>query len=117
MAFAYIICQLDYNLVVQVLALDTLTTATLIYYLANMPMIDRTNNFVQVFNEACILLSIWLMFLFTDYVPDPQLRLDFGEKLKWFLIANVAINVILLFGGLIAQVISSCKNSYRRKQA
>ena len=93
---------MDYNVVVQVLALDALSTATLIYYLANMPMVDRSNNFVQVFNEACILCAIWLMLLFTDYIPDPQLRLDFGEKLKWFLICIVAVNVILLFWSLIA---------------
>ena len=37
-------------------------------------MVDRTNNLIQIFNEAVILLCIWSMYLFTDYVGDPNLR-------------------------------------------
>ena len=71
LAFAFVICQIFSTIVVQVMALDALSTAMLVYYLANRPMKDRTNNFIQIFNELVILVSIEMMFLFTDYVGDP----------------------------------------------
>ena len=103
---------MDYTLVTQVLPLDALSTAMICYYLANMPMIDRTNNFIQVFNEVVILIAIWSMFLFTDYVADPSTRLLFGEGFKFTIIFNVIVNLAILVYTVVSQIIQSIKKCH-----
>ena len=87
------------------------------YYLANKPMNDKANNFIQVFNEIVILLATWYMFLFTEYVSDPVIRYDFGEWFKYLLIFNVGINVCVLIWTLLAQIAFKIKICYLKRQA
>ena len=55
--FAFTIVCVRITLPLQVLAVDFLSTCLLAYFLSVRPMRDRTNNFVQVFNEACVLAA------------------------------------------------------------
>lgn len=45
------------------------------YYWRVKPMFDGLNNFVQVFNELCILVIFCFSFAFTEGVPDPVQRM------------------------------------------
>lgn len=56
--FAYIVTQVFHTIVFQVFLLDFLTTSLLVYYLQVRPMVDRVNNFIQIFNELVVLLAV-----------------------------------------------------------
>lgn len=117
LAFAYTICHLDYTISVQVLALDALSTAMLAYYITNAPMVDGVNNFIQAFNEVVILIAIWCMFLFTDYIVDPVKRYEFGNWYKYLLTLNVLVNVVILIWNILALLVSKLRLAYVRRQA
>ena len=55
--YAYIIVYLRSNIVLQVMALDVLSTTFLCYLITQMPMEDVTNNLVQIFNEIVLLIG------------------------------------------------------------
>ena len=71
LAFAAIIAYLGFSIVLQVLLADILSTGLLIFYIVVRPMYDKVNNAIQIINEAVVLVCVWLMFLFTEYVGDP----------------------------------------------
>jgi len=43
-----------------------------------MPMESKRYNFVAIFNECMLLIFFYLLMLFTEYVPEPEMRFDFG---------------------------------------
>ena len=103
--FAYTICHMDRDITVQIMILDFLSTFLLGYYLCCKPMVDGVNNFIQPFNECIILLCQWYLFLFTDYVPDPKLRHEFGQGFIYLIGTNFGVNGIILLYTLISSSI------------
>ena len=59
-------------------------------------MESRLHNVIQLFNEILVLLCVWLMFLFTDYVPDPVTRYDLAWKLIYLVAFAIGVNLLLL---------------------
>ena len=51
---------------------------------------------MEYFNEACILLSMYHYFLFTDFVADPAMRYTMGEALLYITLFNILVNVLNL---------------------
>lgn len=80
-------------------------------------MTDIVNNFIQIFNEAVVLTSQWLMFLFTDYVDSPETRYTFGWYFLYFLAADVALNVLVLLYILSSKVWTAGRRFHLRKKA
>lgn len=60
------------------------------------PMEANHYDFLAVFNEAILCVSCYLMFLFTDYVPMPEDRYQFGYLFLYVLYINLGINLLLL---------------------
>ena len=60
-------------------------------------MADGYNNFIQVFNEAIVLICVWLMFHFTLYVEDAYTRYELANYFLYFLLITVIVNVSFLF--------------------
>lgn len=60
-----------------------------IYYLAR----DRH---LELFNEATILCCIYHYYLFTDFVPDPEVRYTIGYSLIGFTFLNFVVNFIVM---------------------
>ena len=52
-------------------------------------------NFLAFFNEFVLLISSSIIFLFTEYVPDPELRYKFGSILMHLLYINFGLNFVL----------------------
>ena len=94
--FAAIIVYGYSSIVLQVLIADILSTLLLAFYLAVRPMVDGLNNSVQFLNELVVLVSIWLMFWFTFYVPGPETRYDLAWYFLYVIGADIAINVLTL---------------------
>ena len=67
-------------------------------------MFDGINNFIQVFNELCILIVFCFSFAFTEAVPDPVVRFSYGD---WFLYAiffNLSVNASILLYQILALI-------------
>ena len=79
-------------------------------------MIDSLNNFIHIFNEAVILLSIWSLFLFSNYVPDPAKRHEFGWNFLYLLAFNFTVNLIVLIFMIIDISAKKCKRFYKLRQ-
>ena len=72
-------------------------------------MIDSINNFIHIFNEAVILVSVWSLFLFSNYVPDPEKRHKYGWNFLYVLAFNFTVNLVVLTWIIIDLTIKKCK--------
>jgi hypothetical protein len=63
-------------------------------------MVDRVNNFVQLFNEGLILIFVIFLFMFTDYL-DPTARNEIGIYFIWLTYVLIGFNG----GNIVLQVI------------
>jgi hypothetical protein len=54
-------------------------------------------NYLEIFNEVCLFLSVYPLFVFTDFVADSKIKNSTG----WWLIictcTNILVNFIILF--------------------
>ena len=94
--FAVLIVYGGNSIVLQVMIADVLSTLLLAFYLSVHPMIDGLNNTLQVVNELVVLVSIWLMFWFTLYVPEPERRYDLAWYFLYIIGVDIAVNVLTL---------------------
>ena len=62
----------------------------LYYLMAYMPMWDMALNIIFLFNEGCLFVCTCMMFLFTEYVPQPEDRFTLG----WVYLGVLAFNVL-----------------------
>ena len=102
--YAFIIVFCGSSIVLQVLAIDVLCTLLIAFYITVGPMIDKANNFIQIFNEVIVLVSLWMMFRFTYFVADAYTRYDLAWQFLYLLIFNVAINVLFLIVVIIKKI-------------
>ena len=116
LVFAYVICNVGFNMVTQVLILDFSCTAVLAYYLTVFPMKNGVNNGIHIFNEIVVILSVQYLFLFTNYVPDPVLRYDLAVYFIAMILVNMSLNVLLLISNIIFGLVKLVKNWYRKRQ-
>jgi hypothetical protein len=54
----------------------------------NQPFLNR----MEIFNECCLLISSYFLFLFTDFVPDVHTRYLIGWGFIGLQIFNIAVN-------------------------
>ena len=96
--FAFLVVVfLDFSIVFQVMLADILSTSLLGYYFCVLPMRDRLNNTIQILNELFVLISIWLMFMFTHYIEDPEQRYSYAWGWLYLMAIDIGFNVIVMF--------------------
>jgi hypothetical protein len=64
------------------------------------PLSEPYLNIMEIFNESTLLVSSYFMFLFTDFVEDPELR----SKLGWAYIGVIGTMIFVNFGCMIVMV-------------
>ena len=96
LVFAFVITRVLDTIVYQIMLLDIGSTLMLAYFVCVLPMEDKLNNMIQIFNELAVLICIWSMFLFTNYVGDPEVRYQMGQKVLYFVALNMIINLVVL---------------------
>ena len=75
-------------------------------------MVDRINNFIQIFNELLVVqCTVWL-FLFTNYVPDPVIQYGFAEYYVLIIAVNIAVNLLVLITILLMKLVKTIRQSY-----
>ena len=95
--FAFVIIFCAASIVLQVFLADILCTLLLVYYFTVMPLKNGLTNAVQIFNEVIVIVSVWFIFNFTNFVADPLERYKLGWYFLYFIAFNVVINVAVLF--------------------
>jgi hypothetical protein len=55
---------------------------------------------MEIFNEMTLLISFYMCYNFTDFVPDPLYRYFLGKIFIGFIIFNLGVNVIGILGTL-----------------
>lgn len=81
-----------------------LTTAMIIYLVSFMPFADNFYNRTEVMNEITNLLMLYVMLMFSDLVPDPEMRYSFGWIAIGLFCANHSVHLFFLLGGLFKRV-------------
>jgi hypothetical protein len=73
-------------------------------YVVNFkPFNERQTNYTEIFNESCVLIVGYLLFIFTDFVDS----LDYKKYAGYAIICIIALN----FGGnILLQVVQMCSN-------
>ena len=65
------------------------------YLIKFRPFSERLQNNLEIFNEFCILLASYHLYLLTDYVSDPHTRSTFGWSMILLTCVNLGINILL----------------------
>jgi hypothetical protein len=75
------------------------------------PFDTKLRNNLEIVNESFILINIEIMYLFTDFIPDPNLR----DKIGWLIIAltclNFGLNMIIFIMLSITKLVTVVKSS------
>ena len=64
-------------------------------------MEGKLSNSLEIGNEILLLFSVWLMFIFSDFVEDPQIRYDFGYYFMYFIAAGIGLNLCIFATGVV----------------
>lgn len=113
--FAFAIIVLKDAVIIQILVTDLTVMGMLSFYVAGLPMIDGPNNFIQIFNEIIICFVIISMVIFTNFIPNPVDRYDYGWYLLYFIGASVCVNMIILAVNITKTVYMAIKKRMRKK--
>lgn len=54
-------------------------------------------NYIEIFNEACILAASYHLFLFTNFVNNANLSYAIGWSLIGLTISNILVNIVIVF--------------------
>ena len=76
------------------------------------PFALPAHNRMDLFNETMTLLSTYGLFIFTEFVPDPSARYQFGWNIIFITLGILAFNIFVL---LITSIADSCRNYKIRK--
>ena len=88
---------------VQFMPISTLGVIMMLGYIEpfQLPLFRR----LEYFNEASILICCYHYFLFTDFVPDPEVRYSIGKVLIYCTIGNLLGNISLMVYFMIQKLI------------
>ena len=79
------------------------------------PFESKFNNNIETFNEATAVVLTYLLFCFTDYVPDAATRYDLGFIYNAIIFSNIAVHVIIMLFGSFHTTKLSIKKRCQKK--
>lgn len=115
LVFAFLV-GCSYSVVLQIYVACMSSVLMLCYILHWGPMEADQFDFLAVFNEAALLFSCYLLFLYTDYVPDPEQRYEFGNIFMYTLFVNFGTNILLLVNEVRLMVTRQCKRKLHHRK-
>ena len=69
---------------------------TAMYLVYVMPFDTKQFNYVEIFNELCILAASHSGFLFGDFIEDPDIKYNVGWALIGITCLNILVNAVVL---------------------
>ena len=115
LAFAFTLAFCKVSVVLQVQIPIIMSLALLSYVLYWQPMEADQYDFLAVFNEAALLVCCYLLLLYTDYVPLPEMRYEFGNIFLYLLYFNLALNILLLINEILRIARLHCKRKLHHR--
>jgi len=64
---------------------------------------------IETINEVTVIMIIYHVFCFTEFVPDPKTRHTVGWSLIVTITCNLLINVFLIIKELVSDILQKCK--------
>jgi hypothetical protein len=114
--FAVVLAFCQVSVVLQVQITIYCSLGLLIYLVKWMPMESKRQNFIAIFNECVLLVNSYLLLLYSEYVPTPELRYYFGDYLLYLLYINFGLNILLLALEIATIVNMHCKRRMHHRQ-
>jgi len=93
LAFAFAIVFLDQILSNQIYVSMFTTLGMASWHITYLPMMDRWNNFVYLFNELVLLVLTYYIFLFSGYLPTLEQKFMFGYVYLGVLAFSFVVNI------------------------
>ena len=72
-----------------------LSQLTLMYLLFFKPYKDPMTNLNEIFNECCVLLTAYQLFVFTDFVDSIDMKIFFGYCMIGTILMNFGVNILI----------------------
>ena len=110
MLFAIVIVFCGSSIVLQIFLADTLSTILLAFYLRVTPMVGFLNNTIEVVNESFVLIVFWLLFLFTDYIEDPEQRYKYGYDFIFAVAIVIGLNLLAFLYSVVDKIYTALRN-------
>ena len=79
----------------QVMTFILLSQLSLSYLVFFKPYQDSLTNMNEIFNEVCVMLSAYQLFVFTDYVDSLAIKNQFGFLMIGTILLNFGVNILL----------------------
>ena len=117
MAFSALIVFSTHSIVLQVFLADIFSTLLLAFYTRVRPMVNSLNNAIQIINEFVVLVSVWLMFHFTEFVTQPETRYDLAFYFLYFVAVDIALNVSILIFTIMRKIYMAVRRKYMQRKA
>ena len=76
------------------------------------PIEDKTDHYYELFDDTTILLCIYHIYLFTDFVTNADDRNTFGWSLVGIMAINVGYRVSIALYTMVMNGINTCKVAY-----
>ena len=111
---AFIIIQLTEQVWLQVMLCMYLTQAYTMFSMYNCLYEERIRNITSNINEVIILLTIYHLFCFTDFVKDVSTRDYVGQTMVGLTFANMSFNLIPIVFSSFKIVLTKLKQAYER---
>ena len=61
------------------------------------PFEEKYMNNLEIFNELCIVIVSYHLYLFTNYIGDPLLQYNIGWSIVGTTIGNILVNMGVIF--------------------
>ena len=68
-------------------------------------------------NESVVLICVWLMFHYTQFVESPETRYELAYYFLYLVAADVVLNVLFLVYSIVKKVFSACKNFFVNRKS
>jgi hypothetical protein len=90
----------------------------LIYLISVRPFEDSMLNKLEIFNEHCVLGSVYHMYAYTEYVPEVETQYKVGYSMIALTVFNIAANIMVVVICTIIHVIKKVRRSkcWKKKQ-
>ncbi|TNV87623.1 hypothetical protein FGO68_gene4551 [Halteria grandinella] len=94
--FALVITFLGDAWVIQIVLMIIHSSLLMVYLLLVQPFMLPILNYVEIFNEGCIMIASYHLLFFTDFTPEPNFQLQAGWSLIGITTINIAANMFVM---------------------
>jgi hypothetical protein len=94
--FSLIAVVMDGSPVLQVQLLIFHCILMLIYNILVQPFEEPMLNYLEIFNELCIIVASYHLIPFTDFLDDPEIRYEVGWSIIGITTFNIGVNMIFM---------------------